>query len=98
MESLELRQFHVSKSYIVQQFIEEEVMVLVGEAVFCDELGGKVQMGEVFLVLEDQQVGIHAWLDDLAVLSCQQVRGGKEDHVVLVGGQLRNHLQNVVWQ
>ena len=55
-------------------------------------------MIEVFLVLKDQQIGIHALFDNLAVLAFEQVRGWEYDHIVLGGGKLRNHLKDVVWK
>lgn len=55
-------------------------------------------MREVFLVLEDQQIGIHAFFDDLAVLAFEQVRIWVKDHVVLAGGQVGNGLKDMVWK
>lgn len=66
------------------------------QLVLFDELSCEVYVGEVFFILEDQQIGIHVFLDDLAVLPREEVGSGEEDHVVLVGRQVGDHLKNAV--
>lgn len=68
----------------MEQFLEVEIMCLEGETIFYDELSSKIQMCGLFLVFEDQQIGIHVFFDDFFVLSLKQMRSRIDDHVMLV--------------
>lgn len=73
-------------------------MGLEGQPVLADVLGGEIYMSEVFLVLKNQQIGVHVFLDNLAVLAFQQVRSRENDHIVLRRWQLGNGLKDAVWK